>query len=113
MADFTTIPDFVFEELPRFKTLISTFENGYEQRRNKWSSDIREFHLVFKNRTDTEFETVRDFIIAKLGSYTSFTFENPNDTTEYTVRFKEDSLTFVRHSGEIYDFEFDLVEVRS
>ena len=113
MADFATTPDFVFEETPKFMTLVSKFENGYEQRRNKWGSGIREFNLVFKNRTATEYETVRDFFIAKLGAYTSFTFENPNDTTEYTVRFKEDSLVLSRHSGEIYDFECTLIEVKA
>ena len=112
MADLTFQGDYTFEETPQFKTLISTFENGVEQRRNKWSSGIKEFKIVAKNRPLTDFETIRDFFVAKKGAYTSFTWVNPNDNVEYTVRFKEDSLRFTLLSYQRYDFEFSLIEVK-
>jgi len=110
MADFTTIPDFTFDETPQFLTLISEFENGTEQRRNKRANPVRKWHLVFRNRTKAEFETVRDFFISKKGSYSSFTWENPNNETEYTVRFGADSLTLSTPNPLIYNFEFDLIQ---
>lgn len=113
MSDFSTNPDTLLEENPKFKTLVSEFENGFEQRRAKWSSDLRTFKLVFTNRTDSEMETVRDFYLSKLGSYSSFTWTNPNDSVEYTVRFKEDSFNFIKKAYLVYDFSFEFVEVRS
>lgn len=110
MSDFSTTPDFTFDETPQFATLITEFENGVEQRRNKRANPVRKWHLVFKNRTKAEYETVRDFYISKKGAYTAFTWTNPNDTTEYTVRFGADSLTFSNHQPLIYNFEFDLIQ---
>jgi phage-related protein len=112
MSEFTAVPDKVLDEKLNYKTLVSNFENGVEQRRNKWSIPLREFVLTFENRTQDEMETVRDFFIAKLGSYTSFTWTNINDDVEYTVRFKEDSFGFKRKAYEIYDFDLALIEVK-
>jgi phage-related protein len=113
MADFTTVPDFVLEEEAKFSTLVSQYENGYEQRRNKWANPLREWTLNFKNRTATELATVRDFFLAKKGIYTTFTWVNPLDSVEYTVRFREDSLKYTYKSYGIYDFSFNFVQVKA
>jgi len=113
MADFPLTPDFVYVEEIKFNTLISKFENGYEQRRAKWSSDLRKFRLEFKNRSKDDFEDLRDFFITKKGAYSSFTFENPNDSVEYNVRFADDNLSLQEKAYQIYDFACDLVEVRA
>lgn len=111
MADFNFMPDFVYEEGVESSTIITEFENGVEQRRSKWGRVKRKFKLVFKNRTKSEFEDVRDFFINKLGAYQSFTWENPNDNVVYTVRFEENGLTFRNKAFDVYDFELGLVEV--
>jgi hypothetical protein len=111
MAEFTTTPDFVFEETIEHHTLLSEFENGSEQRRNKWSQDKRKFSCVFKNRTKSEFETVRDFIIARKGAYESFTFTNPNDSTSYTVRLDGDTFAAQNKAFNLYDFDLKFIEV--
>ena len=112
MADFTLTPDFPVVESVKFNTLVSQFDNGVEQRRSKWASPLREFNLSFSTRTQAEYETLVAFFNAKLGSFESFTFLNPNDNTEYTVRFKEDSIRLSLRHYQIYDFECTLIEVK-
>jgi phage-related protein len=68
--------------------------------------------LRFQHRTKTEMESVRDFFMGKYGALTSFTWTNPNDSVEYTVRFVEDSFKFVLKAYQVYDFEFDFIEVK-
>lgn len=112
MSEFTSLPDFVFEETLEYKTLVSEFENGVEQRRRKWENPIRKWRLRFKNRTKADMQAVRDFFAGKYGSFTAFTWTNPNDSVEYTVRFSDDSFKFTMKAHEVYDFEFDLIEVK-
>jgi phage-related protein len=110
MSDFSLTCGYTIEETPTFNTLISKFENGVEQRRAKRSGSIREFNLQCKNMIQSEFVYVRDFFLAKKGALTSFTWTNPNDSAEYTVRYKEDSLKIQRTNYQIYDFSFVLIQ---
>lgn len=112
MSDFNYNPDFVVDETVQYKTLISEFENGVEQRRRKWANPLRKWTLRFQQRTKTEMENIRDFFMGKYGALTSFTWTNPNDSVEYTVRFVEDSFKFSLKAYQIYDFEFDFIEVK-
>jgi len=112
MADFPLIPDFVFDETPQFRTLVSTMESGYEQRRSKWSSPLRKFQVMCKDRPKADFVTLRNFFIARLGRFDSFTFLNPNDATEYAVCFADDDLKFENKAPSKYDFSCTLQEVK-
>ena len=112
MSDFTQTPYAVMEETPRYSTLISNFENGVEQRRAKWASPIREFTLTFRNMTSAEYVVMKNFFIAKLGAYTTFTWTNPNDSVEYTVRFKDDSLKITRRAYQVYDYDATFIVVK-
>lgn len=111
MSDFTYSVDSVIEEDIGYATRVSSFENGVEQRRSVRSSSIRKFSLNFQNRTQAEMEQIRDFFIAKLGQLTSFTWTNPNDSVEYTVRFSEDSFKHTRDAYDIYNFQCQFVQV--
>ena len=111
MADFTVIPDFPIEERVITNTIIDEFENGVEQRRSKWSRTKRQFNLSFTNAPETDYETLRDFYIAKNGQADSFTFDNPNDGVEYTVRFVEDSFKNRQKAYKIYDMSCSLIQV--
>jgi phage-related protein len=113
METFTTQPDFVYEEEIEYSTQVSDFENGYEQRRATWSAPLRLFRLFFRARTAAEFATVKAFVIARQGRFDSFTWNNPNDSTNYTVRFLEDKINFRQVSYDVYDFELKLQEVRA
>jgi phage-related protein len=112
MADFTYIPDFVVTQTQEFKTLVSKFENGAEQRRGKWAAPIHAFKLQFKNRMQSEMEGIRAFFSNKQGALIPFSWENPIDLIEYTVRFKEDSLTIDLIAYQIYNIALEFVEVK-
>ena len=112
MPDFTYVPDFIVTETKGYKTLVSTFENGVEQRRKKWSAPLRSFKLQFKNRPHDEMEALKTFFSSKEGMFTPFTWENPLDSQEYIVRFKEDSLTVDLIAYQIYNITFEFVEVK-
>ncbi len=112
MSEFTCLPDFVFEESLEYKTLVSEFENGAQQLRRKWQAPRHKWRLKFTSRTKSDMETVRDFFKSKYGALTAFTWTNPNDELEYAVRFVEDSFKFVMKAYQVYDFEFDLLEVK-
>lgn len=111
-ADFILNPDFNSDEAPQFKTIISQYENGVEQRRAKWSTPIREWCLNYINRAAADFCCARDFYICKCGGLCSFTWQNPSDSCCYTVRFKEDSLRFTLKSYCIWDFSFAFIQVK-
>lgn len=112
MADFTLAPDYSFETTREWKTLISKFENGTEQRRKKWASNLKTWKLVYKNRDSSDLSTITTLFGNKYGAYTAFTWTNPEDATDYTVRFKEDSLVAVFNSARLYDIEFELIQVK-
>ena len=112
MADFTYLPDFVLVENKEYKTLISKFENGTEQRRGKWSSPLHTFNLQFKNRTQAEMEDLKAFFSDKEGMLDAFTWENPIDSTEYTVRFKEDGFTAELVAYQIYNVVLKFIQVK-
>lgn len=112
MADFTLVPDYSFETTRNWKTLISNFENGVEQRRQKWSANLKSWKLIYKNQSATDKGTILTLFEAKKGSFTSFTWTNPEDSTDYTVRFKEDSLVISFNSARLYDIEFELIQVK-
>lgn len=112
MSDFNWLPDFVFEETLEYKTLVSEFENGSEQRRRKWSQPHKKWQLRFTNKTKQEMELIRDFFKSKYGEFLPFVWANPNDGISYTVRFNSDSFKFSLKSFEVYDFEFEFMEVR-
>ena len=112
MADFILVPNNTFETTLEFNTLISDFENGSEQRRSKWSSQRRSWHLIYANRNSTELATIKTLFESKLGAGTSFTWTNPLDNIDYTVRFKDNKLPYNRISNNLYNIEFDLIEVK-
>ena len=112
-SDLSLQPDYVYEEDIQYKTLVSSFENGYEQRRQKWSSPLHRFLLTYKNRSLVDMRTIKTLFTTKAGMAGSFTWTNPNDSTEYTVRFEADSLKIMNKAYGIYDFEFNLVEVKA
>ena len=72
MSDFAYLPDFVFEETLEYKTLVSEFESGVEQRRRKWAAPLRKWRLRFSNRTKADMELVRNFFSGKYGSFMAF-----------------------------------------
>jgi len=111
MSDFTYVPDYAFQETINYGTLITQYENGAEQRRSKWSSPRRSWSLNFSNLAEGNKNNLVSFFNAKKGQFTSFTWTNHNDSTEYTVRFDEDSLQIIQKAYQIYDILVKFIEV--
>ena len=113
METYPTSPviQYVFTEKIDFKTLVSAFENGYEQRRRKWAHGKRSFSLKYNVLTYNETDTLYDFYIARNGTYDAFSFVNPNDNQTYTVRFTDDQMSFDHFSQAICSTGLNMVEV--
>ena len=112
MDDFYLAPDYVFDETPQYNTAISQFENGVEQRRQKWASSLTKYRLVYKNRDSTDKDTILTLFNATKGALTSFTWTHPISAATKTVRFVEDSLTISNTVYGLYDIEFTLQAVK-
>ena len=109
--DLAINPSFVFEQTPQYKTLISTFENGAEQRRAKRSSAITEYKLVYKNIDSTDLATITNLFDTKKGAFSSLSWTHPITNSTLVVRFKDDSLTYSNTNYGLYDCEFTLVSI--
>jgi phage-related protein len=111
MSEFTEIPDRALEESIEYDTMVTGFENGVEQRRLRSANGRRIFKLTFRNRTDSEIDSIRTFWTGKYGSLTSFTWTNPNDATEYTVRFMENTFKITRTGYDSFDCQLGLMQI--
>jgi hypothetical protein len=94
-----------------FKTLISQFENGAEQRRKKWSQGKLTFTLIWNAITPTNMAILWNFYIARLGSYDAFTFVDPLTTSSYTVRFLDDSMSYEMFTYNLTRSGLKLIQV--
>lgn len=73
-----------------FNVLTSTFENGTTQKRLKGRKPTV-WTLSFKT-TYAEMMAIKDFFIARKGSYEPFNWGDPYSGTTKLVRFKEDKF---------------------
>jgi phage-related protein len=112
MADFSYRVDQDVEEKIEFDTIISQFENGVEQRRVRSSIPNRTFLVKTSNADLTEMQNIRNFFISKRGSTDSFSWTNPIDSTDYTVRFAEKSFRVVILGPGVFDLYFNFEVVK-
>jgi uncharacterized protein (TIGR02217 family) len=105
------IPSFSFSKEIGYRTLISNFENGAEQRRNKWSQGKRQFTLTYKTLTLTEVTVIWDFFVARKGSFESFDYVDPTTSTTYVVRFMEDKFTFEEFAYLLTSSGINMIQV--
>lgn len=87
MADWTItwVPQRIYTPGSRFRTLVSPFENGAEQRRKKWGAVKNEFILEFSGLTPAVINAIRNFYEAREGKYDVFTFPNYAEYIKGTV----------------------------
>lgn len=108
---FTWQPDFGFEERKSYANLVTSYESGAEQRRRKFTSPKRVFTLRFTNISKTDADAIFAFYTAREGTYGTFTWNNPFDGTNYTVRFIENSLVRSMIAYQIYNMSCSFIEV--
>jgi len=70
---------------PRFKTLISDFESGGEQRRQKWLYAKYDVQIAFPLLEMSDIQTLWDFYMARKGAYEAFWFFDPRPGLGMTV----------------------------
>jgi len=112
MADFSLVPDFVFVTKISYKTAITEYENGIEQRRALWSSSLKTWQLVYEERGNTDIEIITTLFDSKKGASSSFTWTNPKDNVDYTVRFEEDDLELIYNPNLTWSVSFKLKQVK-
>lgn len=78
-AVFPLAPDFVYEPSDKFRTILSEFESGKEQRRAMWSSALAQFLVRKQFVSKADSDTLRAFFKARQGSFDYFWFDNPDD----------------------------------
>lgn len=103
-------PNYVFEERMGYVTNVLPFESGKEARYSR-GSPRREWTLVYSNADDTTRDALLDFFKARQMSTNSFDWVNPNDSTSYTARLSEDSVTVETIDYGIHNITLTLVEV--
>ncbi len=113
MSDFNYDRGFPFYEETISKVLVSEVENGWEQRRDVWGKTKKKFTIHFNVNSKTEIGTIRDFFVSKTGPKDTFTFTNPVDSTEYTVRYVDNSFKIERQNFGTYNARVELIEVFS
>ena len=76
---FPLVPDFVFEQGDRHRTLITEMESGKEQRRAIWPGGLAEFVVRKRFVSKADIVVLRSFFNARQGAFDSFWFDNPDD----------------------------------
>jgi len=110
MATFTEDPSYVYEEEVRTRTQLIEMEDGSEVR-NSYGTMRRVFTLNYDMVTETIRDTIVAFFEARESTFDTFSWTNPNDDTSYTVRFVRDTLN-IRQSGyQLYNMQFQFIEV--
>jgi len=88
MAVFPTDPVPSYEQVvkQKFRTVISLFDSGNEQRRAKWTAPRYDISLQFNALTLTEANTLWNFYSARQGSYEAFYyFVGEADNKSYSL----------------------------
>ena len=73
--------DIGYDENINYKTAISNAEGGKEYRYQQWLYPKRDFNLNLRARDKTEINNIYNFYQRHAGSYDTFYFENPNESS--------------------------------
>ncbi len=101
---------YVYDEDIGYRTSIITMEDGGEQR-NSYGTARRVFTLNYDRITEAIKDSMLAFYDARYGRYESFSWENPNDDTIYTVRFVPESFETEEVDYQMYNIQLQLIQV--
>jgi hypothetical protein len=79
MAAFpeSPVPTFPYSIEPEWKTIVTEFDSGAEQRRQKWTYAKYNIRLSYYGQPTTSISNLFEFYAARKGSYEAFTFFDP------------------------------------
>lgn len=109
-AELTSYPTYPIKEQIINSAISSPFENGMVQVRPRFTRDRRRWSINYKALTEAEKIIVKNFYLSVSGGSYYFTWVNPMDNSEHTVRFVSD-LDIVQITGNYYTLSFDLEEL--
>ncbi|MHC4276957.1 MAG: DUF2460 domain-containing protein [Planctomycetota bacterium] len=105
-------PNYGVEKEPVFNTEIIEYGGATEQRIVRWKGARHRFRISFNNITKDEADALYDFFIERQGAAEPFIWTNPEDNTQYIVRFAIDRIKHNAFTLRLYRFgEIELVEV--
>lgn len=115
LAKFDWEANRAWEDEVNYKTLITQFEGGKEQRRSKGERP-RVFRLKFEKQTTTKDDAheIYEFFRAREGQFEPFywDYEKSDGTTEEVkVRFNSDTLSREAFLNLLYTFGLTFIEV--
>jgi hypothetical protein len=84
----------------------TSFESNYLQVRRTSSRSRRAFELNYENVTDMEYNILEEFFLNNVGS--TFIFTHPITNIDYTVTYKEGTLSKKYKAYMIYDTSITL-----
>ena len=91
MANFPTVknPATITDLQPEDPAIRTELENGQVQTRARYTRMRRSWTLAWANMTNADYQLMFSHYVAQKGGSDSFTWTNPMNNTEYTVRYKE------------------------
>ena len=107
------IPSYGIKKIPLFQTEIIDYGGATEQRIARWAGVRHRFKISFNGLTKDEADALYDFYIARKGAFEPFRWTNPEDNTQYIVRFEKDIINHDAFTLRLYRFgEIELLEVK-
>lgn len=102
-------PDRITEVSPEFRTIITVFESGREQRACMQSKPKHTFKCLYHLLSADDINSMVLFHEQCLGSFRAFRFRNHHTNTRYSVRFKDDKLDFEYINSKFASLSFEVV----
>jgi hypothetical protein len=94
------------------KVLVSTSEDGTEQRRAIWPDGKRYYKLQYQLLNQSEMQILFDFFKTTCsGSLNSFTFHDNVENENVTCRFGDPGLEFQRIRYQYYNVQINITQV--
>jgi len=104
-------PDFVFNEMARFDTIIASSDHGYDTTWPHRATNRRRWRIEHRNITKTQRDTVVNFFNARQGPVEAFNFTHPETGATIKVHFLSDKISPIKHEPNVYTIRLELEEL--
>lgn len=109
---FSFSPDFFWPLEVHMLTVIEEKEDGTEKRITKMPWPIRIYEAQLLAQTNDQKALFEEFFESKKGSNTAFTYTDPVEDIERTVRFESETLETKRRTDSLWDISVRLRETQ-
>jgi len=109
MSTYTISPSYVYEEETEYRVDIIEFEDGSEKRM-RYGSPKKTFTLRYDKITETKKDSILTFFDGISGTLQSFTWNNPLNNEDYTVRLAGNEISINEPEYKQYDIQISFIE---